>query len=87
MSEGQTHPTARDERVRALIKAGIGIGGGSIASSAGAAVRLVFARPDGAAIGRGTGATFSMARNRHRHGNEVTDRMLRPREKAGVGHV
>ena len=76
---------AEDERIRRLLSAGTQILGGSSASAVSAAIGLFVAGPAGAAVGGAAGAALSMAFNRL--GNEITERLLSPREQARVGYV
>ena len=85
MRNSQKHANAKDERIRRLLSAGTHILGGSSASAVSAALGLLVAGPAGAVVGGAAGAALSLAFNRL--GNEISERLLSPREKARVGYV
>ena len=85
MKDINTKAASEDERLRSLITAGSQILGGSSSAAVSAAAGLLLAGPLGAVVGGATGTALSMALNKL--GNEISQRLLSPREQARVGFV
>lgn len=75
----------KDENVRGLISAGTELAGGTVSAAIGALLGAAVAGPPGAIVGgvAGTAAVISL----RRAGEEISERVLGPREKVRAGAV
>ena len=85
MSKTSNAETRSETGAGRLIKRGAEIAGGTFGNAAGAAIGFLVSGPEGAAIGGAAGATVSMALQGI--GQELTSRLLGPREEARIGYV
>lgn len=75
----------KDENVRGLISAGTELAGGTVAAAIGALLGAAVAGPPGAIAGGAAGAAAAISLRRA--GEEISERVLGPREKVRAGAV